>query len=137
MALAFRELLNDPSQTMVLEEFWNQNKPTEDQPVATTDSRPSSPHENRGLQRESTSPATPRGRKRAVSSASALAPFGQKLSFYHPAKSLPELLDTFGPLIYPLYKAALLRKRILMVTQAPVESYCNFGESSTTIGCMF
>ena len=137
MALAFRELLNDPSQTIVLEEFWNQNKPAEDQSVATTDSRSSSSHENRGLQRESRSPTKPQGRKRAISSASAFTPLGQKLSPYHPAKSLPELLDTFGPLIYPLYKAALLRKRILMVTQAPVESYCNFGESSMSINCMF
>ena len=52
---------------------------------------------------------------------------GQGLSPHHPALSLPRLLDTFGPLVYPLYKAALLRKRILMVTQAPVELSCNFG----------
>ena len=37
-------------------------------------------------------------------------------------------LDTFGPLIFPLYKTALLRKRILLVAQAPVELACNFGQ---------
>lgn len=49
------------------------------------------------------------------------------MSPHHPALSLPIFLDTFGPLIFPLYKAALLRKRILLVGQAPVELACNFG----------
>ena len=49
------------------------------------------------------------------------------LSPSHPALSLPTLIDTFGPLIYPLYKAALLRKRTLIVHEAPVEQACNFG----------
>ena len=70
-------------------------------------------------------------RKRAVTSASALAPPGQSLDPYHPALSLPSFLDTFGPLVYPLYKAALLRKRILLVGQAPVEQACNFGRQLT------
>ena len=68
-----------------------------------------------------------RKRNRAVSTASALAPRGQSLLPHHPATSLPTFLDTFGPLIFPLYKAALLRKRILLVGHAPVELACNFG----------
>ena len=71
-------------------------------------------------------------RKRAVTSASALAPPGQSLDPYHPALSLPYFLDTFGPLVFPIYKAALLRKRILIVGQAPVEQACNFGREKTT-----
>lgn len=51
----------------------------------------------------------------------------QLLPSHHPALSLPAFLDAFGPLIFPLYKAALLRKRILLVAQAPVEQTCNFG----------
>jgi hypothetical protein len=43
------------------------------------------------------------------------------LASHHPAASLLELLDLFGPLLFPLYRAALLRKRILLVTEAPVE----------------
>ena len=70
-------------------------------------------------------------RKRAVTSASALAPPGQSLDPYHPALSLPSFLDAFGPLIFPVYKAALLRKRILLVGQAPVEQTCNFGMQLT------
>jgi hypothetical protein len=40
-----------------------------------------------------------------------------------------ESLKLFGPLIFPLYRAALLRKRILIVTDTPVEFACNLGES--------
>ena len=68
-------------------------------------------------------------RRRAVSTASALAPTGQNLPSHHPAHSLREFLDAFGPLVFPIYKMALLRKRILLVTQAPVERACKFGES--------
>lgn len=70
-------------------------------------------------------------RKRAVTSASALAPLGQSLDPYHPALSLPSFLDTFGPLVFPIYKAALLRQRVLLVGQAPVEQACNFGRQLT------
>lgn len=45
---------------------------------------------------------------------------------YHPALALPELLTVFGPLIFPLSRAALLRKRILILGEAPVELMCNF-----------
>ena len=48
------------------------------------------------------------------------------LSPYHPALTLPTLIDSFGPLIFPLYKAALLRKRILLMHEAPVQLACNF-----------
>lgn len=51
----------------------------------------------------------------------------QSLPPFHPALSLMEFVDTFGPLIFPLYRAALLRKRILMVSDVPVELPCNFG----------
>ncbi|KAK2733619.1 hypothetical protein FQN55_003301 [Onygenales sp. PD_40] len=65
-------------------------------------------------------------RSRALSDATALMSSKQALAPHHPASSLPELIDTFGPLIFPLYRAALLRKRILLVGEAPVEESCNF-----------
>ncbi|OAA58592.1 hypothetical protein SPI_06665 [Niveomyces insectorum RCEF 264] len=55
-----------------------------------------------------------------------LVPPGNRLSPYHPAWSLTSLLDTFGPLIFPIYRAALLRKRILISTHAPVREVNNF-----------
>lgn len=67
-------------------------------------------------------------RNRTSSDATALELPGQNLSPFHPALSLPEFIDTFGPLIFPLYRAALLRKRILLIGQAPVELNCNYGE---------
>ena len=72
-----------------------------------------------------------RTRNRAMSTASALAPPGQSLSPHHPALSLPAFLDTFGPLVFPIYKAALLRKRLLIVGHASVELSCNFGNRSS------
>jgi hypothetical protein len=70
----------------------------------------------------------PRGshiRARSVSETGVLVP-GQTLSQFHPALSLGEFIETFGPLTFPLYRAALARKRILLLTHAPVEKACNF-----------
>ncbi len=66
-------------------------------------------------------------RKRSASDGAALVPPGHRLSPYHPAWSLTKLLDTFGPLIFPIHRAALLRKRILISTHTPVHEVCNFG----------
>ncbi|KAK0781543.1 hypothetical protein LTR75_014690, partial [Friedmanniomyces endolithicus] len=43
----------------------------------------------------------------------------------HPALYMPGLLDSFGPLLFPLYRAALLRKRILLIGSPPVQVNCN------------
>ena len=65
-------------------------------------------------------------RTRSVSETGAVLMPGQTLSQFHPALSLGEFMDTFGPLVFPIYRAALARKRILLVTHAPVEMACNF-----------
>ncbi|KAI5783646.1 hypothetical protein EDC01DRAFT_618882 [Geopyxis carbonaria] len=64
-------------------------------------------------------------RTNSVSDTALILP-GQTLSQHHPALSLSEFMDTFGPLIFPIYRAALARKRILIITHAPVEKACNF-----------
>jgi hypothetical protein len=51
----------------------------------------------------------------------------ERLSPLHPARSLERLLDVFGPLVFPVYRAALLRKRILIACHVPVHQVCNFG----------
>jgi hypothetical protein len=66
-------------------------------------------------------------RNRSASDGTALIPPGHNLSLHHPAWSLTALLDTFGPLIFPIYRAALLRKRILISCHAPVQQTCDFG----------
>ncbi|KAK9354497.1 hypothetical protein V1505DRAFT_412285 [Lipomyces doorenjongii] len=44
----------------------------------------------------------------------------------HPAHSLPSFLDTFGPLVFKVWKAALARERILIVGDVPIEQGCHF-----------
>ena len=66
-------------------------------------------------------------RNRAFSDALVLDTFRPALTPFHPASSLPDFMDSFGPLIFPLYRAALLRKRILFMGEAPVHAACNYG----------
>ncbi|KAI9660538.1 MAG: hypothetical protein M1821_009889 [Bathelium mastoideum] len=65
----------------------------------------------------------PRRKSRAYSNAAGLE---QSLHPAHPARSILRFLDTFGPLAFPLYRAALLRKRILILAEPPVRETCNF-----------
>ncbi|CAG7926316.1 unnamed protein product [Penicillium olsonii] len=65
-------------------------------------------------------------RTRAFSDALVLDTFRPALTPFHPASSLPEFLESFGPLVFPLYRAALLRKRILFMGEAPVHTPCNY-----------
>lgn len=126
-----RVLVSDPTKTQPLDDFWRAHKlPAEEDSQEEAVESPSDAQAKRKQSQASPNGRT-RTRNRAVSTASALAPPGQSLSSHHPALSLPVWLDTFGPLIFPLYKAALLRKRILLVGQAPVEMACNFGKSSS------
>lgn len=68
-------------------------------------------------------------RNRAFSDALVLETARPALTPFHPASSLPGFIDCFGPLIFPLYRAALLRKRILLLAEAPVQVPCNYGAS--------
>ncbi|KAE8389908.1 hypothetical protein BDV23DRAFT_156365 [Aspergillus alliaceus] len=65
-------------------------------------------------------------RSRTFSDAIVLETPRPALTPFHPASSLPGFLDCFGPLIYPLYRATLLRKRILFMAEAPVHMPCNY-----------
>jgi hypothetical protein len=66
-------------------------------------------------------------RNRAFSDALVLDTFRPALTPFHPASSLPAFMDSFGPLMFPLYRAALLRKRVLFMGEAPVQAACNYG----------
>lgn len=132
-------LVKDPSKTKSLEDYWQEHQYQEEEeavgPISGEDS-PSAMKEKR-RQAKSSPNGQPRSRNRAVSGASALASPGQMLSAHHPALSLSTFLDTFGPLVFPLYKAALQRKRILLIGHAPVELACNFGEDLPYIDSPF
>lgn len=112
----------------MLEEFWEEHKAQSAAPIKDTDSIPDSPSSIKFKPVRMT-PGKPKGhgRNRSASDGTALLPPGHNLSAYHPAWSLPRLLETFGPLIFPIHRAALLRKRILITAHAPVEETCNFG----------
>lgn len=71
-------------------------------------------------------------RNRAFSDAIVLENSRPALTPFHPASSLPDFVESFGPLIFPLYRAALLRKRILIMAEAPVQTPCNYGISTQT-----
>ncbi|KAL4871295.1 hypothetical protein BDV12DRAFT_194652 [Aspergillus spectabilis] len=68
----------------------------------------------------------PLQRSRAISDAIVLETSRPALTPFHPASSLPDFLDSFGPLIFPLYRAALLRRRVLFMAEAPVQLPCNY-----------
>ncbi|OAA56474.1 hypothetical protein ISF_07542 [Cordyceps fumosorosea ARSEF 2679] len=113
------KLAKDSSQTKLLEQYWDQHQASPDggrrSPVP---SLPASPIQDRQRHK----------RNRSASDGAALSaePAEHKLSTYHPAWSLAILLDTFGPLVFPIYRAALLRKRILISCHAPVHQMCDF-----------
>ena len=44
----------------------------------------------------------------------------------HPANSMFSLIETLGPLIYPIYRHALLRKRILLISKPPLHRLCDY-----------
>ncbi|KAL8852835.1 MAG: hypothetical protein Q9221_002344 [Calogaya cf. arnoldii] len=122
-----KKLVKDPTETDLLDHVWQEHQWREgehDHPTSA-EASPSAQREKR-KQAKSSPNGQPQTRNRAVSSASALAPPGQTLSPHHPALSLSTYLDTFGPLVFPLYKAALLRKRVLLLGHAPVELACHF-----------
>ena len=69
-------------------------------------------------------------RKRALSDATGAFSAEQSMPQDHPALSMTALIKTFGPLIFPLYREALLRRRILLLGNTPVQRTCNFGVSA-------
>lgn len=120
------KLAADRKQTKLLDEYWENNgvsETTAPQPLKDT------PLESPLLSIKASRPALGKGhaRNRSASDGTALIPPGHRLSPFHPAWSLTSLLDTFGPLIFPIQRAALLRKRILISCHAPVHEVCNFG----------
>ncbi|SPO01103.1 uncharacterized protein DNG_03850 [Cephalotrichum gorgonifer] len=117
------KLAVDHKQTEALEAYWEQHRsgPNPEPRSARGDTPIASPIAVQP-------PRRTKGhfRNRSSSDGASMFPPGHTLSEYHPARSLNALLDIFGPLVFPLHRAALLRKRILISCQAPVHETCNF-----------
>ncbi|MCJ1311522.1 hypothetical protein MMC25_005194 [Agyrium rufum] len=121
-------LIQDTSKTESLQDFWDNNHTsgTDADGLRQSPFTAITQQYRQQSQPESSPNGKGKGRRRAASNASMAAAQRQGLPSHHPALSLPNFVDKFGPLIYPVYKAALLRKRILLLTQAPIEQACNF-----------
>ncbi|KZF24075.1 hypothetical protein L228DRAFT_244949 [Xylona heveae TC161] len=120
-----RRLVGNIQDTQPLEEFWEAHRLSQEELSSSGSSASGSPSDMhfkpaRRLSNDG------EGRNASVSSVTVSIPPVPILSDFHPALSLSKYLDVFGPLVFPLYRAALLRKRILLVGQAPVELACNF-----------
>ena len=101
-----------------LEAFWERHKLDGNAKDAATDSPSTS--------RSDLPASMDRTRQRARSDVTGGLTSDQEVGSDHPALCMPNLLDTFGPLTFPLFRAALLRRRILFLGQAPVQQTCNF-----------
>lgn len=120
-------LIVDTTKIELLEKYWEEHK-AQEIAVGEIDPQLDSPSSIQYMpMRKTPVKSDGRGRNRSASDGAALLPPGHSLSAYHPAWSLLHLVETFGPLIFPIHRAALLRKRILITTHAPVQETCNFG----------
>ena len=133
MDIIYSKLAKDGKDTSLLEEYWEATKARKGEHFTTPPSQETpigSPvvtfSGDLPTQRQKT-----HGRGRSLSDGAALAPARQKLSPYHPAWSLTRLLDRFGPLIFPIHRAALLRRRILISCHTPVHEVCDYGTSKS------
>jgi hypothetical protein len=111
-----RATIEDLENKEPLEDFWAVNG------KASTSSDAASPTAKRSSLSESLK------RNRALSDATGTFVTEQSMPLDHPALSMNTLITTFGPLIFPLYREALLRRRILLLGSAPVQRTCNFGK---------
>ena len=117
-----KKMIKNVSDTSSLEEYWDQHQiqpsharalPDESTEDLFMSKKDSHAHTN-GYQKF-----------RSMSAGSGFTPSMHTLAAHHPATTLLDFLDRTGPLIFPLYRAAVLRKRLLIITEAPVEFACN------------
>ena len=119
MLIRSRAQVDNLTDTMALEEYWEKHKlePVENPPRTPEDAIANGPAEQLNGYSKS----------RSMSAGTNFLSSHHSLSPHHPASTLIDSVKLFGPLIFPLFRAALLRKRILIVTETPVESVCNLG----------
>ncbi|PYH45810.1 uncharacterized protein BP01DRAFT_415674 [Aspergillus saccharolyticus JOP 1030-1] len=114
----------DMSKTQPLEDYWGAFETRDSDSAMPPDSPLESPLSFR-LRAHGDRPDSML-RSRAFSDAIMLETPRPALTPFHPASSLPDFLDSFGPLIFPLYRAALLRKRVLFMAEPPVHVPCSY-----------
>ncbi|KAI1001038.1 hypothetical protein K3495_g7162 [Podosphaera aphanis] len=115
------KLASDTSATHVLEDYWEQYKVHDSYLQDGHVQLPNLPSFPKLTMDE---PEAQAGTS-PVSNSSPTWPLGKEDSMIDPRWDIASLLETFGPLIFPIHRAALLRKRILIMTCAPVKETCN------------
>lgn len=115
------EYVKDMSNTQLLSEYWEMHQIRESE---SFDGIPDSPLDSPVSMFKNPGELL---RGQISSDAMVLESPRPGLAPYHPASSLSEFIDCFGPLVFPLYRTALLRKRILLVTEAPVHLPSDYG----------
>lgn len=113
-----KECIRNANDKRALEQYWKEHQ--QDGQAATEPVSPSM------VNRVPSPTDIQRKRKRGRSDASTTLSSPYIIEPDHPACAITELLDTFGPLIFPICRAALLRKRILLLGTAPVQQSCYF-----------
>ncbi|GAM35471.1 hypothetical protein TCE0_017r03833 [Talaromyces pinophilus] len=118
-----KQCANNISDTQALTEYWDKHHVRDNEP-RLEDTPPDSP----AVLRRSLRADRPENlqSRSSISDSTGLETTKPFLAPYHPALSLPDFVENFGPLIFPLYRASLLRKRILIVTEAPVQTSCDY-----------
>ncbi|RYP58029.1 hypothetical protein DL769_009143 [Monosporascus sp. CRB-8-3] len=121
-------LAANSKETNLLEEYWEKHQARDSETTESETSLQKHMPDSPAISVQIPAKRPPHGhaRSRSMSDGTALLASDHKLSPYHPARSLTRLLHIFGPLIFPIQRAALLRKRILISCHAPVHEICNF-----------
>lgn len=100
-----------------LEQYWKQHQDVGGAEATTTSAN------SRDLE---TADSTQPSRARSRSNASGVISTQDRIPSDHPALSASSLLECFGPLLFPLIRSALLRRRILILGSPPVQRNCNY-----------
>ncbi|CAI6336725.1 unnamed protein product [Periconia digitata] len=113
-------LAGDPSATAPLEEFWEEQSAHQASGSAQGKTDKAQQQQQQQQQHKTHS------RARALSTITDVTPSDTSLPPFHPALSMLQYVEMFGPLVFRLQQAALLRKRILFVGSPPVRNSCEF-----------
>jgi hypothetical protein len=117
-----KKIMQDKEDTGALEQYWEEYKirASSVPPEESTDDLFQSRSKQHGQGQ-----ANGYQKFRSMSAGSVFVPGSHSLGAHHPATKLMAMFDLFGPLIFPLYRFALLKKRILILGEAPVEMGCD------------
>ncbi|KPI37621.1 uncharacterized protein AB675_4003 [Cyphellophora attinorum] len=121
-----RQCMDSPSDNGPLEQYWDEHRLDDSYEVDVhTPRSPEASTDSLNISKTRDSNTNGYQGHRSMSTTSVGIVGSHAFTPHHPAARLMETLQLFGPLLFPLYRAALLRKRILLISEAPIELACN------------